>query len=132
MYTVIRFSGLDATLVEFGKTINSVIEGAYSGIDRWGGRTSCELSASDNPDDHLTGVLEGIGRYGALLSEAKRRGIAVEIDIAIEPEDYEGRLLTVMQFNSELIRKLAENEIQMTLSIYGVETTSLSVPSVDG
>lgn len=54
-----------------------------------------------------------------LLEFCRDNQIEVECDVAIEPEDYQQRILTDYTLDAELLGLLAGHDVEFTITIYG-------------
>ena len=122
MYTVIRFAGLrdETTLHALGTRVNEMVPGMYGGADRGvPNRFSCSISADGDWRFHQDSIGATITRLADLIHEAQGSGVQVEIDVAIEPEDYSGRLLTELAFGGAFLDLIRQHGIQFVISLYG-------------
>jgi hypothetical protein len=121
MYSVVRFSNCtDAeALRRVGDLVNQELPGAFAGLDSIGHRFSCSASVASDTVDHLAQVLVILNRLSTAIDSAREMGCNVILDLAIEPPDYENRLLTPVIMKGDLIATLAAHGMEFVLSLYG-------------
>jgi hypothetical protein len=89
MYTVLRFVGPPTQLDKLENELKSVAPNAYEGRDcGYANRTSCSISRSNNWNDHVESIMALLGRLESVIQDARNSGIQLEVDTAIDPEDY--------------------------------------------
>lgn len=121
MYTVLRFESPTETvekLTILGEGLNRIKEKTFSGLDRIGGRFSCSVCDDDNWDEHTRAMSEFLSVFKEILVEAKSYGIEVEFDVALEPEDCEKKSYISTCLEPQLLKKLVDEDVGITLSYY--------------
>lgn len=121
MYTVIRFRGTpqSVSVRELVAMVNSLQPGACDVSDVRNNCCSCSLSLNENPCEHFREVGHVLGIIAPVLAQAQRGAVEVEIDLAIHPEEYEGRVLTEWVIPINVLAKMAEFGIPLGISLYG-------------
>ena len=82
-------------------------------------RVSCSISTEPTWPQQRTAILLWMSRVGNTLVFCHDAEVMVELDIAIEPEDYNARVLTELILDCEFLRLLVERALSLTFSIYG-------------
>ena len=120
MYTVLRFCGRADKIEDIGQHLNVIAPGTYTRPDRVGGRFSCVISEGDSWQEHRDKLEEKISQFAQVIERAHSFEFALEIDIAIEPEDYGARRLTEVSLDEDLLRTLEHHRISVSVSVYGL------------
>lgn len=117
MYTVIRFVAGQACSAEqldrIGALLNGSVNGAYRRPDRIGGRFSVSVSTADSWTDHELAVSSFIRSAGTAILEAKSNDISVEVDVAVEPEDINGKAYLSLSMSVPFQEEMVRNGIVM-------------------
>lgn len=127
MYTLARFQSArkDASeLKRLGERLNQVKRNTFVGLDRIGGRFSCVISDSDDWREHARRMVRFLDIFKASIQLAARRGIEVEFDVAIEPEDAAGKPYISLDITRRMITRLAKDHVQLTFTYYTSKSTS--------
>jgi|LSQX01.1.fsa_nt_gb hypothetical protein len=119
MYSVLRFAGHADKLEELGQAVNSLVPGLYNGPDRRGGRFSCAISEGDTWEQHSDAIQRVLEQLTPAIKAGLSVGFIIQIDVAIEPEDYNERWITELSLSSDMVRVLGEHRIRLNISIYG-------------
>jgi hypothetical protein len=121
MLSVIRFSAFvtgDA-LNSYGAEVNAVMPGLFTGPDRVANRFSCTISEAGDWRAQCDSIQRAISALSLIARNAVANGVQIELDIAVDPEDYSDRLLTEFPLEEQLLRAVLENSIGFRLSLYG-------------
>ena len=124
MYIVLRFyspsegrQGLDS-LILLGESLNQIRPGTFSGLDgRWNG-FSCDVCSLDSWNAHLQTIEEVLRAFTSVFKEASNRGIEVEFDVAVEPEDLHNKLYVAASLGVDLFKKLIDQKVGITFTFY--------------
>lgn len=121
MYSVLRFSDPSQSLdlEKCGQEVNECAAGLFTGMDRIKHRLSCSLSTDDNWKTQCEEIIRTIGTCMRVVEHARSVGIEVDLDLAIDPDDYMGSLFTEVYLEKRLLEILCRADIPMTISIYG-------------
>ena len=126
MYTEIRFSGFNenAEAEQFGQRLNAIVPGLYTGPDRVVGRFSCTVSSEDAWPAHGLAIRKLLSRVQAVIQEARRSGIRVQLDVAVQQEDYHNRWLTEIIFmEADLVEFIGSLKVDLAVTVYGTRQT---------
>ena len=97
MYTVIRFLATkesENSLTALGEQLNELVPGSYSGVSERGlMRFDVSVSRSSTWREHLNEIVEFLDRAAPVLEAARREGVQVHADVAVEPEDRPERMV---------------------------------------
>jgi hypothetical protein len=122
MYSVCRFvrssGGDEQTLYDIGSALNRVKAGQFARLDKIGGRFSVSLSTADTWHAHLIAIRGFIHEMSEVISEAIFKGIYVEIDVAVEPEDLAGGVFVSYAMPSVMLTELGARGITMVFTQY--------------
>lgn len=121
MYTVLRFESPTENaeaLALLGEELNEIRQGTFSGLDHVKGRFSCDVCDLDDWESHLGAIEESMVLFESILATAISRGLEVEFDVAVEPEDCEKKLYVSTNLDPNLLRKLADQKVGLTFSYY--------------
>ncbi|MDP6546280.1 MAG: hypothetical protein QGH60_20055 [Phycisphaerae bacterium] len=122
MYTVIRFLGTNENknaLSALGEQLNELIPGSYSSVSEEEPiRFNVSVSHSSTWTEHLSEIMEFLDRAAPVLEAARREGVVVHADIAVEPADRHGRVLPCFSLGVEHLRNLANQGVSVEFSIY--------------
>lgn len=123
MFSVIRFSKFADTerLHAAGAEINRLAPGSFTGPDRVADRFSCVVSEDDDWENHCRAIERMITTLAPVIRNLVSAGIEMELDVAIDPDDYHGRLLTLFPLRRNLMKAIVDFEISLMLSLYGIE-----------
>lgn len=126
MYTVVRFTASqtvsDELLEEVGRDVNRVTEGGFSRLDRAGGRFSVPVASDGDWDDHVEAIAAFVRKTSEIISHAKTRGVSVVADVAIEPEDAEGKSYVSYELPTELLIELVNQGVGIGFTWYGASS----------
>lgn len=120
MYSVLRFCDLSFPVTQqIGKNIDQVLPGSFDGFDR-GCSNRVSISIADDNDwkHHSISIIKKIGILSELINMINEAGSKVELDIAIEPEDYSS-LISEYSFDNILMCLITSHKINLKFSIYG-------------
>jgi len=121
MYTVLRFvGGGKGALDELGGSLNNIRPGIFKGLDKVGDRFSVSISANDDWSKHQNDVLDFLKQIQPVLVKMDRQAVALECDIAVEPEDhadFRGAFRT-LSFMPDLIKAMVQECIALAVTIY--------------
>ena len=134
MYTVIRFSGFrePAESQQFGLGLNAIVPGLYTGPDRVVGRISCTVSSEDAWPAHGLAIEKLLSSLQTVIREAIHSGLRVELDVAVEPEDYQNRLLTeTILMEADLLKLIASLRLDLAVTVYGTRRGAEEVSGTD-
>ena len=121
MYTVVRFEAAKkhARLLQaLGGSLNRIQKNTFEGLDKVPGRFSCSVCDDKTWVKHVAKINRFVTRFSSVIRKARRNGVSVEFDIAIEPEDIGNRSYLVAELPAELIRTLAQAKIKITFTYY--------------
>jgi hypothetical protein len=79
---------------------------------------SLSVSTASDWSDHEKAIVAFIQKYEVGIALAKSKGIAIEFDVAIEPEDYQKKTLFGLQLSRGLVDTLAKLQASIDISIY--------------
>jgi len=123
MYTVVRVTADGAKVGELdvvGKSMNELRPGVYQGIRRAGDGFSCEVCEDEDWDRHVQAIFRFVGEFSMPLHRLVEVGASVTFDVAVEPEDREGRgPVLVLRGDVSLLEVLARGGMALEVSIYG-------------
>jgi hypothetical protein len=88
-------------------------------LDRAGGRFSLTLSQADDWADHEAAALSFLKTASDAIDEAQKRGCIVEIDVAIESEDLQGRPYLSFSMSESFQSRMLNAHILTVLTFYG-------------
>lgn len=97
VYTVVRFEasrGKIKKLVALAHSLERIEKGLFEGLDKVPGRFSCSICSDDRWVKHTKAMSRFLIKYSSIVRKARRFGIKVEFDVAIEPEDLAKRSYT--------------------------------------
>ena len=121
MYTVVRFTSDSVAREVFehiGTNLNELIPGAYTGFRHAGDGFACEISGADTWQDHQVAICNFIRMGKSVIATARQEDVCVCIDVAVEPEDFEGTSIFGIYAGQELVKLLAETGVDIEISIY--------------
>jgi len=127
MYSVIRFTGSpresDSVLSGIAESINARRPGTFTGMDKVDQRFSCTVSKRDSVDEHMVQILHFLRLFNDILKDASKKGVELQLDIAIEPEDREPEgkeTETPYSFllNKEVMAEMSRSDVKLALTIY--------------
>jgi hypothetical protein len=130
MYTVIRFRGVrDAeTMAILGQMADAAIgDTIYHGPDHSSDRFSLSVSSASDWHSSQIDILSTIHRLKDVIVHSQTLGIAINIDVAIEPEDYWSRWVTALHVDCMFMQALSEKNIELVVSMYGNGPEDVSV-----
>ena len=134
MYTVVRFLS-SATSREqherIGDHLNVLIPGSYQGIRRAGDGFASEVATTGHWGDHRIAIIRFVLAGRAAIIEARRIGIEVCVDVAIEPEDRGRSSVLSLYADPELIRTLGQSDMSLEVSVYGFRSGDSSENEVN-
>lgn len=121
MYSVLRFSGFSSTehLHSSGAEVNLLVSGLFTGPDRVQDRFSCSISEDDDWDSHCRSIENTLSNLSPVIRKCTSSGVNMQLDIAIDPEDYSGRLLTIFPLKESLLQSVLDANVKFVLSLYG-------------
>lgn len=123
MYTVMRFSAdtstPEAVLERLGASVNLFVAGAFERLDHAGNRFSMSVSAADNWGAHVEAIKALVQELKDVIGEAQARGVSVTIDVAVEPEDLNGKPLVSCEVSATLLHELAQHDVSIAFTFYG-------------
>src|SRR5437899_3524170 len=125
MYCVLRFIDVCESndLEKLGKELNQCIPDLYTGLDHIPHRFSCSVYPGDTWELQRRAIIDVLSKCARVIEATHTLGIDVELDLAIEPEDYGVSMLTELQFDKELIGVLSLRRIPIAISIYGMASS---------
>jgi len=120
MYSVLRFGELsDADIESLGQQLERILPGVVDGPDiRCPDRVSISLADDDDWRLHLDSITTNVKLLDELIATMRGTDRTLELDFAIDPEDFE-RLLSEFVFDIQFLDMLVSRKIALTLSIYG-------------
>ncbi len=122
MYTVARFVDDEEkalnVLEKLGRQMNGLIPGFFTGFDRAGGRFSGVLEEGEDWSDHLDAIAAFLDKCAGAISDARNAGFSIEIDSAIEHEDYEDSPVTSFLLTSDVMEKMSARDVTFVFSVY--------------
>ncbi|MBI3268313.1 MAG: hypothetical protein HYZ53_04770 [Planctomycetes bacterium] len=122
MYTVIRFLA-----EESGEALLPTLKARLQGVSPGESgelhpgpppRFSVSLSRARTWEEHLAALLSFLARGAEVIATARASGIRVHMDTAVEPGDYQGRMLTCFPVPLEHLRALSDQGVSFELSFY--------------
>lgn len=117
MYTVIRFVAdsqrSSQQLLSIGALLNESVTGAYDGLDRVGARFSVSVESSPAWPAHEEAICKFIRSASAAIAAAQANGIFVEIDVAVEPEDFSGSAYLSLSPSMLLLKQLVDAGVSL-------------------
>lgn len=123
MYTVVRVTAGGSKVEELdtvGKSMNELRPGVYQGIRKAGDGFSCVVCEDEDWDRHVRAISRFAGEFSVPLRRLVEVGASVTFDVAVEPEDREGRgPVLVLRGDVTLLEMLARTGIALEVSIYG-------------
>jgi hypothetical protein len=120
MYTVLRFSGPQEQLAEFGRQTNTIRPGTYDRPDRGvANRFSISVADSDNWSQHYEEIVNFLRELYPVLECGRQSGFSAQLDIALMPDDYSARLLASWWLGEDFIELLHQSKIKLWISTYG-------------
>ena len=121
MYTVIRFSDTAGTndLPRLGEQLNQLVPGSYTGLDRVPNRFSCSVCQEDDWALHHKAIIDILSRCAELITNAQEKGITIDVDVAVDPDDYCARMITELALDLDLVDLLSNLRVSLEISIYG-------------
>ena len=111
MYTIMRLLGeldddfLDRAIAEFG----SAAVRTKSGM-------SIDVAKDGSWDVHTGAILDCVGRLGRLGGEGRVR--CAVVDVAIEPEDRNGRYYVCFGFGAETLHACSRAGVGISITVY--------------
>ena len=121
MYTVLRFSAGDACtdemLVGIGARLNGLVPRAFERLDRVGRRFSVSVSSKDDWETNIAETLAFIRAAGPAIDAARKIGIIVAADTAIEPEDFRGRPWLSSAMPPDLMAQFVEADVSLIVTV---------------
>ncbi len=122
MYTVLRFCGLsDDNIQSLGQQIEALLPGRFDGADiACPNRVSICLADEDEWGLHIESLMEKLALLDEVIATMRNADRAIELDIAVEPEDYDS-LLSELVFPIVFLEFLVSRKIRLRASIYGNE-----------
>ena len=127
MYTVVRFqsdSPDPGSLISAGQALNARRPGMFDGLDCVEGRMSCSICQDRSWDTHVSEMQLFLNDFDALITEARKRSIRIEFDVAIDAEDYSGgKTYLSFRLPSELINLLAVKTVSIMITYYLIAKT---------
>lgn len=127
MYTVIRFRSSTTDreqLRAVGEGLNRIKEQTFTGFDRVENRFSCDVCERDDWNEHVRTMIEFLDTFGTVLREALTANLEIEFDVAVEPEDIGEKIYLSFSVQCDLLKKLAEENVRLTLTYYPVRLAS--------
>ncbi len=120
MYSVLRFCELSFPVTQqIGKNLDQVLPGSFEGFDRGcSNRVSIFIADDNNWNHHKISIMKKIEVLSELINMINKIGSMVELDIAIEPEDYSS-LFSEYCFDNRFMCLIISHKINLTFSIYG-------------
>jgi hypothetical protein len=122
MYTVLRFAAdstcSDATLCELGQRLNGIRGFTFDRLDHHSHRFSISISSDDQWSVHLESLRDFVQNASAVIADAKRMGVTVEVDAALEPEDLRGKPYLSCSVPSATLKELEQNGVALTFTVY--------------
>lgn len=119
MYTVLRFSGPQEQLAEFGRQANTIRPGTYEGPDRPAGtRFSISVADSDNWSQHYEEIVNFLRELHPVLECGRQCGFSAQLDIALMSDDSSARLISSWWLGEDIIELLHQNKIEFWITLY--------------
>jgi len=120
MYTVARFIGKKvepSVLTEIQKHLKQRMPSTFES-DQGKNHLSCSISRSASWKDHESAAMIFLTQCSEIIRSAIKRGLVVQFDIALQPEDYEGRLLYCVTFSDSFLEHAYKHKIRIEFSLY--------------
>ena len=122
MFNVLRFH--DSTeaidIAQFGLKLNELVPGLYDGLDRKSShRFSCSVCSDDGWPLQRQAMIDTLHKSSAVIRDALAKGVGIQFDLAIDPEDYGKAWLTEVWLDLELLYHLQAHQVEFVMSIYG-------------
>jgi hypothetical protein len=125
MYTVLRFMAgptcTDDALCDIGRRLNGIRGFVFERLDHAGHRFSISISDDDEWSAHLDALLDFLRKASAVIADARRLGIEMEADAAIDPDDIKGRLYVSCSVPIATLGELQLNGVRLTFTFYAAE-----------
>jgi selenophosphate synthase len=123
MYTVVRVAARGAPLDELavvGSSMNELRPGVFRGIREAGDGFSCDVCDDDGWERHAAAISHFAHELAAPLRRLIGLGAVVTFDVAVEPEDREGRgPVLVLRGEASLLALLGREGFGLEVSVYG-------------
>ncbi len=118
MYTVLRFSCANT------EALRSIIEaleisnrGLFTGMDNEQNKFSCSLSDVSDQHQHWMDISSIFFKIQPVLNLANKLGVNLELDAAIESDDF-GYLYAEVNPGKSLLKLIVDNNIDLVITIY--------------
>src|SRR6266403_20900 len=121
MYTVIRFETNKKRarlLPALGNSLNRIKENTFQGLDKAPNRFSCSICDDNAWAKHVQKISRFLGLFAPVMREARRNGVRVEFDIAVEPEDVAKGLYLAAHLPANFIKRLVKAEVEIGFTYY--------------
>lgn len=122
MYTVLRFVAdptcSDTVLCELGRRLNGIRGFVFDGLDARGHRFSISISSDEQWTIHLSALLDFVQSAASVIADARRAGITIEADVAIEPEDLQEKFYLSCTVPAATLKELEQNAVNLTFTVY--------------
>ena len=121
MYTVLRFCALSDTDVQsLGETMEELLPGVFTGTDKGcSDRVSVPLAEDDEWSLHIDSIRTKMALLDELVVRMRSASRTIELDVAIEPGDYNS-LLSEFVFDNAFLDLLVSRRITLIMSVYGL------------
>lgn len=122
VYTVIRFTGSGDKLPALemvGISMNEKRPGVYEGIRAARDGFACGLSIAPEWEGHKRAVLCFLEEFSDQIIEARRAGVSLTVDVAVEPEDLKPcPQVRVLRGDPDFLASLSAKGVAIEISIY--------------
>jgi hypothetical protein len=98
--------------------LNGVCGFAFDRLDHHGRRFSINISSDDEWSMQLGALLDFVQNAASVIADAKRIGVTVEADAAIEPEDLRGKPYLSCNIPAATLKELEYNGVDLTFTVY--------------
>jgi hypothetical protein len=121
MYTLARFSSLTGSseaLLDIGAALNEVRAGTFSRLSRGGCWFSVDICKDSSWADHKVELMKFLSLFGRELERAQSKGVAVTIDVAVDPEDYRSATVFSLHQEPNILAAMSAAGVHFEVSIY--------------
>lgn len=121
MYTVIRFTALPggfAAWEDLGRRLSAAVPEAPAGLRHRGEGVAIELCEGDGWRTHRDAVSAYVRAVRPTIDDARRSGVEVEVDVAVEPAEIEGAAFLSVGVDPELSTQLGAAGVTFVVTVY--------------